>query len=357
MPSTPGGRDEPARVGGTPERTAPPSSPEPVRRQPPDPIGPHGSRGQPPNKNLPPTALGLGPEEPDPIIEHYRSLGLQISVDPDTGYLVATMWVALTEMFIAPYGRQPTDRKVDKMLSRGLDRDALGTISLSLRPDGRFAIIDGGHRAEAAAKSGLTHLFARVYLDLTYEQEAELYEKLGTVNRQTALDRFRARVEAKEPTALHIQEILARHSMKVSISGPAVGSVQSIGAIDKIYIELGPVALDAIVGILYRAWGTTRKAWVQNMMEAMRQFWMRYSDEVNVDKLVAQLRLTSPERLMAEAGAVVVHTSSPGTLIGQTIVIHYNKGVRTNKLGYWVDHIGKTREARQRVADQIARRQ
>lgn len=64
--------------------------------------------------------------------------------------------VSVRDMFVDPsYGRRLDPNAVDKLL-REWDERALGTLMLSLRPDGRYAIIDGQHRRAGAKRMGLS---------------------------------------------------------------------------------------------------------------------------------------------------------------------------------------------------------
>lgn len=250
-------------------------------------------------------------------------------------------WVPISKLFVDRYGRPVSDHAINKMMRGGFKPNSLGTIMLSLREDGRYAILDGNHRTQYARKWGVLRMHARVFIDKTYEEEAALFADFNSTNRPTALDRFRARLEAGDEIAHDIQRILARHSLTIGIDGQGHGTVQSVGAIDKVYSELGPLGLDRVVEILHGAWGYERKAWVQPMVEGMRQFWARYGEECDIPRLIGQMKLLTPEQILAQAGLVALRTASPGTLIGMTLVDRYNRGLRSRRLPDWVEHPGR----------------
>lgn len=255
-------------------------------------------------------------------------------------------YVPIVEMFVDKYTRPVGEAQINRMIRSGFDPDKLGDIMLSLRSDGRYAIIDGNHRVQIARKVGITKMFARVFIDKTYEQEADLFVAFNTVNRPSALDRFRARLQMNELQAVEIQGILQQRGLFVAINGAALGSVHAVSALDKIYEEQGPRGLAEIVDILHKAWGTERRAWTTKILEGMRQFWLRYRTEARKDRLIDRLKLTTPERILAEAGVIIVIKASAGTLIGRTIVLRYNQGLKSNRLADWKDKPGKTYSAR-----------
>lgn len=246
-------------------------------------------------------------------------------------------FVPISKTFVDAYTRPVSEARVNKILRSGFSEDKLGVILLSLRADGRYAILDGNHRVQAARKAGVTHIYARVYIDKTYEEEAELFDAFNRVNRPTALDRFRARLAMKEENALEIARILREFNLEVAITGPGIGRITAVSALDRLYDEQGGTALREVVEILFRTWGTERRAWIMDMIDGMRQFWMRYRADVDKKRLIDRLSLTTPERVLAEAGASIVYAEGKGTLIGRTITNRYNAGLR-NKLPQWVDH-------------------
>src|SRR5678816_2340750 len=132
--------------------------------------------------------------------------------------------VPTSKMFVASYGRPLSVAKVQR-IARAFDERAIGTVYLSLRNNGEYAILDGQHRVAAANLKGIYELPARVFIDLSYEDEAALYVKFATVNKQTSLDRWRARVIAKEPKVQDITDLLQSIGLTVSYSGQADGTI------------------------------------------------------------------------------------------------------------------------------------
>lgn len=211
-------------------------------------------------------------------------------------------WVPIHQMFTDSYGRQISERKV-AALRANFNRDALGVILLSERPDGRMAILDGSHRRAATIQEGYDDMAALVYRGLSYQQEAALYLAFATVNRQQARDRFRARAEAADPDVVAIRAQLQRHGMDVALSGPSVGRVQAVYALDRIMQTQGEEFLGELVDLLYDAWGTQTRAWVSWTISGMAAFWARYRRDVRRDHLVDVLKLATPERVLAAARA------------------------------------------------------
>lgn len=253
----------------------------------------------------------------------------------------------MTGLILDAYTRPVSEHKINKMLRRGFDWMALQTISLSERPSGQLAVLDGHHRIRAGRKVGMLRMYARIYSDLTYEREAELFEKFNTQNKPTALDRFRARLEYNEANACQIQEILSLYELQIGLRGVTLGSIQSVGAIDRLFQEQGPSGLAAVISILWHAWQLDRKAYVQTMVDGMRQFWARYHSDVDSERLITQLQALTPDQVLVKSGVNVVKSATPSTMVGRQVLEQYNLGLRRNRLPDWAARPDQPRRPRE----------
>jgi hypothetical protein len=205
--------------------------------------------------------------------------------------------------------------------------------------EGLYAIVDGNHRVQVCSKLGITHIFAKVCIDKTYEQEAELYTKLNAKHRLTALDIFRARLEYKEPQALEMVELLRPFGLKVGHNG--LGVLNAVYALDRMFVELGPKGYVEVIGLIHTVWRKERRAWIAPMIEGVKQFWIRYYTEADQKRLVDRLSTIRPEDILREAGYGSPQKGAVGTRVGKAIVSTYNAGLRRSRLSDWVDHPGK----------------
>lgn len=109
-----------------------------------------------------------------------------------------------------------------------------------------FFVIDGQHRLEAAKTRGdITHLPCMVSQFGNQEDEALLFVSLNSTRRQISqLDRFHARVAAKEPLAVSIKEL-----------------IESCGATIPRYLDVafwkpGDISFPDLVGAKISEWGS-----------------------------------------------------------------------------------------------------
>lgn len=260
--------------------------------------------------------------------------------------------VSTDKMFTAPYSRPLSTAQLGRMAREGYSARKAGIITLSMRGDGRFAVVDGNHRRHLAAASGVREMLSRVFIDLSYAEEAELFEALNTIKPPTAIDRFKSRLERGERVALDIRDRLAVHGLHVSIvSGrDSRGALQSVHELERLYDELGPEAFSHVLLIVFTAWEYDTSAWTSRMLAGMRQFWARYGDVVDAKDLVRRLQQYLPSRLLAAAGASPVRSESVGTLVGKHLQAVYNARRRSNLLPEWKPRVAVA-DLPQHVAD------
>lgn len=252
--------------------------------------------------------------------------------------------VDTSNTFVPKYGRPLSVPKVQR-LARSFELEAIGTLYLSLRSDGQYAILDGQHRIAAARLRGHTKLPALVFIDLSYEQEAALYFKFATVNQQTSLDKFRARLEANEPLAKDIEDILNSLGLHVSFSGQAEGGVQAISTLESLFRKGGRGHLRAVLTTIYRTWQGAPRAYNSGILNGLSGFILRYDkltiqdDGVKLDwsRLVQTLSHLTPDALIAKASQLkgILSQSESNTATGQVILSEYNRGLKTKRLPDW----------------------
>lgn len=247
------------------------------------------------------------------------------------------------------YGRSLDASNLRRIL-RQWDPKAIGAVLLSLRPDGRYAVIDGQHRVEAARKMGELSIPARVYLDLSHSDEARLYRLFGIHKAQTPLDRFRAAVAERQPTAMKIKEIVEGMGLEIGTGYMADGRIIAIAAVISVYERYGGAMLDLALRTLYAAFGRNASAYSVQMVVGLTAFIVRYEPYCDWTRLVRRLQeegLTEiGQRYMAAKRAF---SGGNARDVGMGRVIHdiYNKRAQ-NKLIPWEDRISPA--ANQRTA-------
>jgi hypothetical protein len=236
------------------------------------------------------------------------------------------------------YGRGLDHSHIKKIVSN-FDERAFGRVIVSMRDDGRFAIIDGNHRREAALHLGIIDIPCTVFLDLTQEEEAELFVHYNMTKNLTALNIEKGLIAQRDKGAIERRQVLKRNGLDWAFKG-CPGHVTCASAIKKVYETHGLTILADVVRILVHGFGSdSRRAFIAPTIEGTTLFWIRYRYTANDERLLSQMHLTDALDLMIRARKLATaFGETTATGFGRALLELYNKGLRTNTLDDWPDY-------------------
>jgi len=236
---------------------------------------------------------------------------------------------------------RPLNQTRVKRLVETWDDQAVGPLLLSMRPDDRYAVIDGHHRMQAAMQKGITALDALVYIDLTLADEARLYRKFGDYLKQTPLDKYHAGIAEGMPEYLAIQRTLQAHNLHVPVNlGTTNDTVDAVDALIRVSRDLGLHILNDTLGLLRSAWGGEHRAYRSSIVMGLAHFLARYQQAPNYNqlRLIRHMRETGMAEIEVKARAIHA-AQGPNTISmawGQAFLYFHDLRVREeNKLGAW----------------------
>lgn len=159
--------------------------------------------------------------------------------------------VPLDRFFVDPaYQREV--KKIALKIEREYDPSLVGTLTANERKGrgrAKLALIDGQQRWTGATNRGEPVLPAVVFEGLTPEQEADLFARLQSERTNiTTLENFKAKLAAKNPTALAIKEIAEQHGYTI---GQQHNGLRAMKALQGIH-ERGNLA--RVLRIVGQAW-------------------------------------------------------------------------------------------------------
>lgn len=238
------------------------------------------------------------------------------------------------------YARPLNERRAAK-LAADFDPKAVGLLLLSMRDDGRFAIIDGQHRREAAIRNGVHALDAYVYIDLALEDEAGLYRKFGDYLKQSARDRFFAAVAEKQPEALAIQRLLNEFGLRVSADSGTQHGIAAVQSIWKVAENWGPHILRETIRTQHDAFDGNPLGYVGPSIVGMAMFLDRFNarPEYSRKRLIDRLQRAGAAKLEQQALHVIaLERGDKGTAYGKALLAMHDAGVKAeSRLGIWAD--------------------
>lgn len=207
------------------------------------------------------------------------------------------------------YQRTVRNNKVNHIVGN-FDADIIGIILVSHR-DGAYYIIDGQHRVEALRRLGSKNVLCQVLTGLTYEEEAEKFEKLNT-NRTalTPINKFNARIEAKDNTALSIISSLKKYGFdcprKTNKSDDnLIGSVSSL---EKIYNKNGVKHFESVLKLIRVCWNGDKRSLQASIILGLSNFLYNHSVEMNEQLFIKAMKSVMPDEILLQA---TVYRKSP----------------------------------------------
>lgn len=219
--------------------------------------------------------------------------------------------IPVDRLFIDAEYQRPLTSFVEEV-TRDYDPAKVGTLLVSARPDGRYAIFDGQTRWVAMERNAEPEAPCLVYDDLTEAQEAQLFADLVTKRRGTATFlRFRAELKAGKPEAIAISEIVEAAGLDLGLVEKPT-TVRAVAALEAVYRrDAGLLALT--LQVITEAWPdpSTDARLTGDIIRGLAMFLQRERN-VRHETLVERLAGVTPMMIRHRANALKEGTGSGG---------------------------------------------
>lgn len=228
------------------------------------------------------------------------------------------------------YQRPVSNQKVNMMKSN-FDEKALTTLVVSKREDGTFAIIDGQHRYKAGFDMGIEFFYCQVFINLTYQQEADLFYKLNVqrgIVKSTL--QFKASLEAGHDKSENVKNIVERNGFKLEFV-KSTKSKNMIACVDKLLkaYEVGSDHLELVLNTLRKAYDGDKKSLTHFFIEGISLFLKNYFVKIDYDRFIRILKTNTIDSLVINSKKRKEYDGGRlGTCIEIELLNLYNKGLR-----------------------------
>lgn len=243
--------------------------------------------------------------------------------------------------------RQGINMAKVKAMVKKYNPGALGIITVSLRKDRSYVVVDGQHRTEATRirTSNAGTLKCHVFRDLTLAQEAQMFLDLNYTSKVPVIDSFKVKINTdgvEGDIAREIQEIVGAYGFQIS-RVPANGNINAINVVERIYalskkLDAEPSLLQATVLVIARSWGNDRHGTQGAIIEGIGRMFAEYGSRIDLDRLEECMKTYAggPQSLIAEAIALAALRKGKVSMgVAELLVEAYNKGRRTKTLEAW----------------------
>lgn len=140
------------------------------------------------------------------------------------------IWILKTALNVDPSYQRAHSNKQATDLASEWSWVACGTITVGVREDGTYVVIDGQHRVMASKKrSDITELPCISFRVSSVSQEAINFVRTNTNRRNVqSLDKYKALIIARDETALYLQTVFEKYGIKISSSVKSPKTIKSV---------------------------------------------------------------------------------------------------------------------------------
>lgn len=258
-----------------------------------------------------------------------------------------TIWLEISSLQYDERVQRPVNKGRVAKIAAAFDPDALGVIQVSERADGSRFVIDGWHRVMALKHIGWDNgqkVECKVRRGLTLAEEAQLFVELNNTAKPRYIDAFLVRVEAGDPDAVAVHQIIRAAGLAVDRSARD-GHVCAVQALERIYRGDGRVsksrnsaAVRDTLKVCTRSWGQASASLNGAILEGIGRVLLRYGSAVSIDDLVRKLGPFpggAPGLLGAARATRDIRGGALANAVAGVVVDTHNKGRRSGKLPDW----------------------
>ncbi|MET9262357.1 DUF6551 family protein [Amycolatopsis sp. NPDC004079] len=246
---------------------------------------------------------------------------------------------------VDPQVQRSLDPNRVRKIADNLNRNALGTIIVSLRDDGTHHIVDGQHRAAAMMQRGLGDetMDCKVFSGLSLSEEAELFRLYNDTRQMRPVVKFRVRVIEGDETAVLLNSMLEDYGWRVT-GASGTGFFLAVNALEKIYNGAGrfdggqAAACDTLINALTTAWGHNSDAVRAELIEGIGLVILSYGEGLDFRKLTVELAKHDggPVGVIGDARQLKkLRSCRIGDAMAEVIVSMVNKGRKTRRIPDW----------------------
>lgn len=259
-------------------------------------------------------------------------------------------WIAANDLSVDwRYQRKLSPSQVKRIVDL-FNPDHFGSLQISKRSNGKYVILDGQHRVEAIHKLGWSaqKLPCLIHEELSVQEEAAIFAGSNNSKALSPIDKFRARIVAKEDKALAIQQAVDDAGFKLILNSHnkqlAENGLSCVSGLELIYNENGGAFLALVLGVIRAAWNYEPTSRQRDVIEGVWRFLRWYAEEPNFnrDLFVSKLKTVSPVKLVRDSAALREalgggektpgHAGKNAVALAQLLVRLYNTGLRANRV-------------------------
>lgn len=175
--------------------------------------------------------------------------------------------------FDSPFQR-PLNKAWIDAIDADFDEYGIGAVSVAQNADGSYSCLDGQHRIAVLRRRGIPRVLAVVYEGLEDWERARIFVRHNSSKRVRAYHLHRALLEARDPDAMGLEEVVTSVGTLRIADSPGQDAVRCMTTLRKLYRASNPpgqLLADALTAI-YGAWGGLPDAYESAIVGGVGKF-------------------------------------------------------------------------------------
>ena len=259
---------------------------------------------------------------------------IEVNSDINTGEVVhiskEIIIVKLKDLIPADFQREINKNRVLD-IARNFQMTKYTYPCVAKADNGKYIVWDGQHRVAALRLKYSEESTIEAYLDnLGYEEAArEFAEQSENVQPVTSVQKFKALVEAKDPEAVEVYDIVTGIGLQFGSGAPVV-KINAVKDTVEAYRKLGKQRFTVMLKVMKEGLPQTVNMWKSTMIKSMTRFFDVYvAKDIDTEHLTEALHGFNYEEELKTAKNVSPHDTYAGMCY--CIARCYNKGTRGSK--------------------------
>lgn len=224
---------------------------------------------------------------------------------------VRCMRVSLEKLIVDPAYQRPVEEKRVARIVDAFDPKQVGTLELSKRKNGSYAVVDGQHRLAALKALGRKQAYATVHEGLGRKEEADLFARLNMGRKQLKpYERFAAQVFAGDERAVAISNAVTASGFKIARSDASFADrptdIRAIRALEVAFGDLGEASFAEMMLALRDCWFGQAGTTDAQILRGFAIFWKSYGERFTEDH-AERLKRADPIIIMQNARAKAIN--------------------------------------------------
>ena len=222
--------------------------------------------------------------------------------------------------------QRETDPVYVRSLVAKFDPDAVGALSVGLRPDGTMWVVDGQHRLKALVELGHSVWECSVFHSSGPEHEARIFKRMNKDRKAVnAVTVFHAEVVERDATACGILAAVesAGYSIARKKSWP---HIQSVSELRKVWKLGGEDLTTRVLQVIRDAWPREKDALQGCIVGGLAL--VLNATGTHQGRLLNVVSKLSPVFIVRESDAYASYSGQRAKKVAGVILEHYNKRLK-----------------------------